>query len=173
MVSQQSKSSFQTAMSVATRRKTLGKCALLAWIAACNGTITKEQHERLRDLTTTEDDSILNMALMVVQKPVSEDLACACRAIQELPASEKRAFLADAISVAIAGGTLSIPANHILRLLADVVELNVGEIYQQCVKKPLPTPGDPSNASWWQPEQTSSTNDKRQGDPEQSSKERS
>ena len=164
-MSNQGLTPFASAMSVPSKRVNLGRCALLAWVAACEGTIGQNAFNRLREYTTAQDDSIMNLALDFIREPSANDLALACKAVQPLPLDERKKFLFEATSVAIAEGKLSSAANHLLRLLADVTEIELAEFFERCAKRPLPDPGDPSSKVWWsqfdQPKSDGSEHDGR------------
>lgn len=147
----------------------LGMNALLAWVAASDGTFTAGQHSLLRKFAGAQEGN-LNLALDICRELDPDDLKTACDAVYQLPADKSLVFMRWAIAVATADGQLSNPANFLLRFFADLTQIDLEETYQQVTKRPLPVPGDPSSVEWWQKREGKSQNAKSDSDKERSSR---
>ena len=54
--------------------------------------------------------------------------------------------------IALADGYLRTTESHVLRFIADLLDLSpaaLSEVFTELAGKPFPPPGDPSRASWW------------------------
>ncbi|MEM8680245.1 MAG: J domain-containing protein [Planctomycetota bacterium] len=149
-------SRFRQAMTV-SNASGLAADTLLAWIAASQGMITTQQHQLLRDYSSSSD--ALEMALGVVQAPTYDDLKLACKAVHGSDYETRQLFLRRAFAVAKAG-TITAATNYLLRFFADLTELNLEEASAQA-ELTLPLPGDPSSTKWWQSQQGGGKKKKR------------
>jgi DnaJ-domain-containing protein 1 len=132
-------------------------CAAFAWLwlAAADGSLDLRTHAFLeRELeclpgTLRNRDALLS----IIAADDLPSFLLACRVLQRDLSVESRApFLSTAVGVAVAGGELSVSANHILRLFADMLDVNadaLGEIFRETSGELLEEPPDLSSVAWW------------------------
>ena len=126
---------------------------LIAWIAGSDGSIHSAERERIREmLATASVDVNADTFIRSVANCDPARFVRSCRALTQLP-FESRLHVVDlAIGIAVADGRLAVGENHILRLLADLLELPASVLatsFATATGMPFPAPGDPSSVDWW------------------------
>lgn len=137
---------------------------LLAWIAAADGQIADTEEQALRDIAKNHDTAHdIDLILDTARGGRVADLQLACEVISDLATSERRLFLQMAIGVALEDGYLVTAENHILRFLADLLQLGedgLNDVFREMTGRDFPEPIDTSRAEWWRDrEQRAGTND--------------
>jgi len=134
----------------------MGFCVLtlLSWLAAADGNVDQDELDLIRQIAKAggTSPSALSPIMEHAVAGNSEDLLIACEALRLLESSHKLNFLMMAVNMALADGYLTIPENHILRLLADALGLGkagLNQIFREATGAVFPLPSDPSNPAWW------------------------
>jgi len=140
-----------------TQRNPLGVCVLLVlgWIASSDGTIEPIEAEHLKKIATDSGHAELVSQIMAVLRARDMDaLQLACEFVgQHFRGPEALLFIKLAIGIAMANGRLRPAENHVLRFLADLIGISPDALrhaFAEVTGQPLPEPGDPSRAAFWQ-----------------------
>jgi DnaJ-domain-containing protein 1 len=134
-----------------------GLCVLtiMAWIASCDGHISRREHELLSSVAEADEDDAdeLSAAMDVAQGGRAEDLEVACRYIRsEMSRGAKRLLAQLAITMAVQDGRLTVSENLVLQFLADLLGLSpraFNKLFEKTAGRPFPQAGDPSSPEWW------------------------
>lgn len=135
------------------------KAFILLWMAAPGGSLNRaaltylyQHHEQLPAALDRADK-----LLSIIADDDLSSFLLACRELQhQLGAAEAVTLLHYAIATACADGTLSLAANHTLRFLADLLNLELAPAYREQTGRILPEPGDPGAPDWWREQDTRS-----------------
>ena len=133
---------------------------VLAWIAACDGTIDEKEAKKLSEISAAgkhahEIDPLIRLAKNHDIKAIQ--LAC------EIVASHFRGekallFLEMAIGMSIADGYLLPTENYILRFLADLLEVDsvrLNSLFKHITGRGIPDPSDVSSSEYWRSKEES------------------
>lgn len=128
---------------------------VLAWLAACDGTIDKAEVAKLRVISEASDHGQdLEEILSIAHRRNLDALQLAAEIIVEaFRDKQAELFMEMAIGVAVADGYLLPAENHIVRFLSDLLGLTAQELdtlFSRVTGRPIPRPSDPSSAYWWQ-----------------------
>ena len=140
-----------------TQRNPVGASVLLVlgWIASSDGPIEPIEEDHLRKIAISSGHAELVGPIMAVLRARDMDalqLACECVG-QHFRGPQAFLFIRLAIGMALANGRLRPTENHVLRFLADLIELSpeaLRHAFSEMTGQPLPEPADPSRASFWQ-----------------------
>lgn len=128
--------------------------ALLTWVASCDGAIADDELELLRGVAAgVPGGEMLPGVIEVARLGRPEDLELACRHLRHNADRGDRALLAQLfVAMAVQDGHLTVAENHVLRLLADVLNLSArrfAKLFEEVTHRPFPEVGDPSSLQWW------------------------
>lgn len=128
---------------------------ILAWIAACDGTLDEAEAKRLSEISVASKHGHDIRLLINLAKTRNRDaIQLACEVIKPQFHGEKaNLFLEMAIGISIVDGYLLATENHILRFLADllgVTRSGLNDLFVESTGTEIPEPSDPSKASYWQ-----------------------
>lgn len=140
-----------------TQRNPVGVSVLLVlgWIASSDGSIEPIEAEHLKKIAIASGHADLVGPIMAVLRDRDMDaLQLACEFVgQHFRGPKAYLFIELAIAMALANGRLRPTGNHALRFLADLIGLSPDALrhaFSEVTGQPLPEPGDPSRASFWQ-----------------------
>jgi uncharacterized tellurite resistance protein B-like protein len=126
---------------------------LLAWIAVCDNEVVETERQFIAGIAGAGSRPIDSAsAIEAAQWATAEDLQLACEVVRHVTPEKRRLVLDMAIGVAMADGTLRPMENHILRCLADMLELGergIDASFLEATGKPFPRPADMSSVEYW------------------------
>jgi DnaJ like chaperone protein len=128
---------------------------VLGWIASSDGIIEPVEADHLKKIATASGHAELVGPILAVLRARDMDaLQLACEFVgQHFRGAKAYLFLELAIGMALADGRLRATENHVLRFLADLIGISPDALrhaFAEVTGHPLPEPGDPSRASFWQ-----------------------
>lgn len=122
------------------------------------------------------EDIVVEDILLLARKRDVDSIEVACRVLRhQFDATGQRRFIELCISMVAADGYVTIPEQHVLRLLADLFHVGpdqLRDLYQSVVGTSLPPLGDPSSPDWWA-QQSGRQDNQRQGQEKKESRSRS
>ncbi len=127
---------------------------ILAWIAASDGSINESEARQLSEISVASNQGHSVKSLLdVVQNHDIDAIQLAAEIIAHHFRGEKaNLFLEMAIGIAISDGYLLPTENHILRFLADLLDVRkagLNGIFFQITGHDIPESIDPSSAAYW------------------------
>ncbi len=127
---------------------------LLLWVAASDGKLEEAELEFISGLFHDRAGTITNDEFLAVIR--GADIDSIEKAIRMVAAESRElrlAFLDMAVAMSMVDRDIAVAENHILRFYADALHLGLASLekrFQAISGQPLPEPGDPSDAQWWQ-----------------------
>lgn len=127
---------------------------LMSWVSSCDGSVEEEELGEMRAVIGAGPAREHIPALLaMVRRGDLVALEGASRIVKTRVAPERRRlFLTLIVRIALADGYLRTTESHVLRFVADLLDLSpaaLSEVFDELSGKPFPPPGDPSRASWW------------------------
>ena len=139
-----------------TTKNPLGTSILLilAWIAASDGSVDDQELDIISEIAkNSQYEHNVQPLITLAQNENIKTIQLASEIIKQHFEKEKAVlFIELAIGVAVADKYLRPVENHILRFLADLLEIKRAEfhnIFEQCTGKKIPSPSDISKAEYW------------------------
>lgn len=128
---------------------------VLAWIAASDGEIDPAERTQLEQISQASEHSHeIEAIIRCARRRDLGTLQLACEIVRTHFTGEKgELFIEMAIGMAIADAYLLPAENHILRFIADLLNINrdrLNELFVETTGREIPEPSDPSKASYWQ-----------------------
>lgn len=112
------------------------------------------------------EDVVVEDILLLARRRDTASIELACRVLQhQFDTEGQRQFLRLCVSMVAADGYVTIPEQHVLRLLADLFHMSPQQLrnfYVSVVGADPPPLGDPSSPDWWA--QQAESQDKRRQD---------
>lgn len=127
---------------------------LMAWVASCDGSVDDEEVQEMGNIIGTGParDKIPTL-LGIVRAGDLDALELASRTVKaQVAPARRQLFMQLLIRIALADGYLRTTESHVLRFVADLLELTpaaLSNTFNETAGSPFPEPGDPSRASWW------------------------
>lgn len=148
---------------------------LLIWLSLADGRVDDEEYQLILSMSgDTPDRSEMALLTDIVTSGDMDSFETACRLLQEGLKTEYRELLLEmAVGVAIADGRLSVSENHVLRFLADLLNVDpesFGRIYRNVSGSNLPPPANLSSANVWNAREASAQARSRPGESESASR---
>lgn len=140
-------STFRDAFFRSSNQMGFSILTVLAWLAGCDGNISEEEIDTLREIASnSKSDLDVAWAVTAARTASVADLQLASEVIKHLPLPARKLFMQMALGVALADGELPAPENHVLRYLADLLELGteLDNVFREMTGKPFPAAPDPS-----------------------------
>jgi len=138
------------------RQQPLGIALLLilAWTAQSDGEASPDEVAEIRRMAEASNQGgNVSDVLSVIRDAQATDFQLACEILREASTPANAKLLVQmALSVALADGSLRVGEAHIVRLVADLVGIDQGELdalFRGMTGHPLPQPGDPGSRLYW------------------------
>lgn len=136
---------------------------ILSWIALSDENLDKSELQQLNQIAAaSKSGSSLEPLLDLIKSRSTYAIKLASQVIKQHFIGEKaKLFLEMAIQMSIADGYLLPSENHILRFLADLLQiskLSLSEVFTEYTGRPLPDYSDPSYATYWTSRSSESKN---------------
>jgi uncharacterized tellurite resistance protein B-like protein len=127
---------------------------LLAWIACCDGEASGDEVEHIRKFAgNSPDASRIDAILSIARGRNTEALQLACEIVRHDSDQEKaKALFTIFLNVAISDGLLRPSENHLIRFLADLLDLSpekMNACFHELTGRPFPPAPDLSSGEWW------------------------
>ena len=145
--------SFESAFLGTPNQMGFSVLVILAWVAMCDDDLSDDEITRLRSIAAASKSALnADLVLPLVRKISVDDLQLCCEVLRHLPPPGRASFLQMAISTALTDGSLSVGENHVLRFLADLLDLSPSryqELFSEVAGRAPPTPRDLSDPEQW------------------------
>jgi DnaJ-domain-containing protein 1 len=142
---------FRTAFLDSPNQLGFSLVTLLAWVATCDGELAEEEGQFLSKIAAAGDRPIdPSIAIEAARFATAEDLQLACEVVRHMPAEKRGLVLQMAIGIALADGVLRPTENHVLRFLADMLDIGHGgleKLFHEISGKAFPLPPNLSDPS--------------------------
>lgn len=126
---------------------------ILAWIAMCDDDLSDDEIARLRSIAAASKTALnADLVLPLVRKIGVDDLQLCCEVIRHLPPPGRASFFQMAVSTALTDGSLSVGENHVLRFMADLLDITpprYQELFAEVAGRAPPSPQDLSDPEQW------------------------
>jgi uncharacterized tellurite resistance protein B-like protein len=133
----------------------LSQLMLMAWVAACDGTVSPEELARLRQMVSDSPLSdAVNEVVSIAQKGDSAPIQCACEILCSGLEGKNRLPLFNLIvNIAVADSYLRPSENAAIRFIADLLGLQPYEMdqcFRERTSQPFPPLPDLGSTQWWE-----------------------
>jgi uncharacterized tellurite resistance protein B-like protein len=147
--------SFEDAFLASPNQMGFAVVTLLAWIATSDGHLAPEEENALRHIArSAKTPTDVDLVLRIIRQPVASDLQLACEVVRHMATPQRRLLLQMAIGVALEDRLLKPAEGHILRFLADVLDLGANGFrlaFNQVTGRDPPAATDASDPKYWEP----------------------
>lgn len=145
--------SFQEIVQRARNPSAVAIVLLLAWIATCDGEVSTEELSGLRSIASAGKSSQdLHLVVALARDADVQDLQLACEMVRDSDPAQRPLLLQMAIGMALEDGYLTSSEGHIVRFLADLLQLSprdLDNIFREMTGENFPPAADPSSIDWW------------------------
>jgi uncharacterized tellurite resistance protein B-like protein len=129
---------------------------MLAWLAACDGTVAAVEEALLRRIhgrAAGASDVDFDEVLAVARAGRLDDMEVACRYVMTHFTKQQKRLLAQlAIMLTAEDGVITVGENYCLQFIADLTGIKpraMAKLFEQVTRRPFPEAGDPSSVEWW------------------------
>lgn len=144
---------FGRLLSRSTNQAGLCTLLVLAWMATSDDEVDDRESTLLHELGSAwghgeEVDAVIGIA----RAPSDVALALAFNALRQMEPGVRVPFLQLAMTLALADGRLTPGESHILRLIADVLEISPATLnatFRGFTDRDMPAPADLGSRQWW------------------------